>query len=54
MLMFAELAEAPGDKWRVIALYQRGHGWSDHPGDCSRTAYVDDVAAFIGPFLASL
>ncbi len=46
--MFAGLAEALGDKWRVIALDQRGHGWSDHPGDYSRTAYIDDVAAFVG------
>jgi pimeloyl-ACP methyl ester carboxylesterase len=46
--MFAGLAEALGDKWRVIALDQRGHGWSEQPDDYSRAAYVDDVAAFIG------
>jgi esterase len=44
---FAGLAEALGDRWRVIALDQRGHGWSDQPDDYSREAYVNDIAAFI-------
>ncbi len=34
--------------YHVVALDQRGHGWSDHPeDDYSRTAYVDDAAAAI-------
>jgi pimeloyl-ACP methyl ester carboxylesterase len=44
---FAGLAEALCGKWRVIALDQRGHGWSDQPEDYSREAYVSDAAAFI-------
>jgi esterase len=30
-----------------VALDQRGHGWSDKPADCSRAAYVNDVAELI-------
>ena len=44
---FAGLAEALQDRWRVIALDQRGHGWSDQPVDYTREAYVADVAEFI-------
>lgn len=44
---FAGLAEALHDQWRVIALDQRGHGWSDQPDDYSREAYVRDAAAFM-------
>lgn len=36
-----------GHRWRVVALDQRGHGWSDSPGDYSRRAYVDDAAEVI-------
>ncbi|NIQ08015.1 MAG: alpha/beta hydrolase [Candidatus Korarchaeota archaeon] len=44
---FAGLADALGKHWRVVALDQRGHGWSDSPADCSREAYVHDVARVI-------
>ncbi|MFD2368698.1 alpha/beta fold hydrolase [Brevibacillus sp. GCM10020057] len=35
--------------WRVLALDQRGHGWSGHSPekDYSRASYVNDVLAFI-------
>ncbi|MFN8376317.1 MAG: alpha/beta hydrolase [Anaerolineae bacterium] len=39
---FAPLAEALPD-WRVIALDQRGHGWSAHTGDYSREGYLADL-----------
>lgn len=44
---FAPLAAALRDEWRVVALDQRGHGWSGHPHDSSRDAYVDDVGALL-------
>lgn len=44
---FAPLAEALGGAWRVVALDQRGHGWSGHPQRCDRSAYVDDVGAVL-------
>ncbi|MCX6093219.1 MAG: alpha/beta hydrolase [Candidatus Bipolaricaulota bacterium] len=44
---FAGLAHALAGRWRVVALDQRGHGWSDVPDDYSRQAYVDDTAAVI-------
>jgi pimeloyl-ACP methyl ester carboxylesterase len=33
--------------WRVIALDQRGHGWSTAASDYSRVAYRDDVIALL-------
>jgi pimeloyl-ACP methyl ester carboxylesterase len=44
---FAPLAAALAPHYRVIALDQRGHGWSSHPEDCSRDAYIADVLAWI-------
>ena len=44
---FAPLARALAPDWRVIALDQRGHGWSDHSDDGSRAAFVADAAAFV-------
>lgn len=44
---FAGLAEALGEAWRVVALDQRGHGWSDSTSDYSRDAYTSDAAALI-------
>ena len=44
---FAPLAEALRGAWRVVAPDQRGHGWSGHPHQCGRAAYVDDVAALL-------
>lgn len=44
----ADTAAAISDGYRVLALDQRGHGHSTRrPGDLSRRAYVDDVAALI-------
>jgi esterase len=44
---FAPLARALAPDYRVVALDQRGHGWSDHSEDGSRAAFVADAAAFI-------
>jgi esterase len=45
--MFAELAKTLSPKWRVIAIDQRGHGWSDKPDDYTREAYVNDLIGII-------
>lgn len=42
---FSGLAEALAPAWRVIALDQRGHGYSDHAASYAREAYVGDVRA---------
>lgn len=44
---FTRLADALQARWRVVALDQRGHGWSDTPEDYSRQSYVQDVVAVI-------
>lgn len=44
---FAGVVQSLDERWRFVALDQRGHGWSDHPGDYSRAAYVGDAAGFI-------
>ncbi|MGW5481788.1 alpha/beta fold hydrolase [Streptomyces sp. NPDC004008] len=44
---FTRLARELGDSWRVIALDQRGHGYSDRPADLSRTGYVEDAATVL-------
>lgn len=41
------LARALRPDWRVIALDQRGHGWSSHDHDGSRATFIADTAAFI-------
>jgi esterase len=45
---FSELAVKFKD-WRVIAVDQRGHGWSDHPYgmEYSRNDYVNDILNLI-------
>ncbi|NKI68458.1 alpha/beta fold hydrolase [Collimonas pratensis] len=40
---FSPLTQALAQDYRVVALDQRGHGWSEHPEDCSRGAYVKDI-----------
>jgi|ERR1017187_6413710 pimeloyl-ACP methyl ester carboxylesterase len=40
---FASLATALAPQWRVIALDQRGHGYSDHASTYTRTDYLDDL-----------
>jgi esterase len=44
---FAPLAAALAPGWRVLALDQRGHGWSHRPRACDRASYVADVEAFL-------
>ena len=47
---FAPLAASMAPAWRVVALDQRGHGWTDHPprdGGYARDAYLGDVAALL-------
>ncbi|WP_431947085.1 alpha/beta fold hydrolase [Actinacidiphila sp. bgisy167] len=44
---FTGLAHALAPAWRVVALDQRGHGFSDRPPDFSREGYVQDAAALI-------
>lgn len=48
---FAPLAAALRGQCRVVALDQRGHGWSSHPEDCSRAAYLGDVGALLDRLL---
>lgn len=42
---FAPLAAALAPDWRVIALDQRGHGYSDHAQTYSRDDYLGDIDA---------
>ena len=42
---FAPLAEALESEWRVIALDQRGHGYSDHTQSYEREDYLRDLDA---------
>ncbi|MFJ4849321.1 MULTISPECIES: alpha/beta fold hydrolase [unclassified Streptomyces] len=44
---FTALARALAPAWRVVALDQRGHGFSDRPPDFSRAGYVHDAAALL-------
>jgi esterase len=42
---FASLAAALAPGWRVIALDQRGHGYSDHASTYTREDYLGDLDA---------
>jgi esterase len=44
---FAPLAAALSPEWRVIALDQRGHGYSDHPSSYTRDEYLGDLQALL-------
>ncbi|MBB5917659.1 pimeloyl-ACP methyl ester carboxylesterase [Nocardia transvalensis] len=44
---FTGLAQRLAPGWRLIALDQRGHGYSDRPADYSREGYVADVLALL-------
>ncbi|MEU9131648.1 alpha/beta hydrolase [Kitasatospora sp. NPDC048540] len=44
---FSRLARELAPDWRVVALDQRGHGYSDRPSDFSRDGYVEDAAAVL-------
>lgn len=40
---FIPLAAALGSEWRIVALDQRGHGYSDHGKTYSREDYLGDL-----------
>ncbi len=42
---FRPLAEALAPEWRLVALDQRGHGYSDHAASYSRDSYLGDMEA---------
>lgn len=42
---FAPLAAALAPDWRVIALDQRGHGYSSHAASYTRADYIGDIEA---------
>ncbi|MBR0656299.1 alpha/beta fold hydrolase [Plastoroseomonas arctica] len=44
---WAELAEALGPEYRLVALDQRGHGRSSKPDDLSWEGYIDDLGKFL-------
>ncbi|QIS08904.1 alpha/beta fold hydrolase [Nocardia arthritidis] len=44
---FAELAAALAPGWRLIALDQRGHGYSDRAAEYSRDGYLADLLALL-------
>ena len=44
---FTRLAASLASDWRVIALDQRGHGFSDHTADYSPDGYVADAVALL-------
>lgn len=44
---YMPLAVALAPEWRVIALDQRGHGYSDHAASYSRDDYIGDLLALI-------
>ncbi|MFJ6719822.1 MULTISPECIES: alpha/beta fold hydrolase [unclassified Streptomyces] len=46
-IAFTGLADALGERWRVVAPDQRGHGDSDRAPDYSRAGYVADAVALL-------
>ena len=44
---FVPLAAVLAPEWRVVALDQRGHGYSDHAPTYTRDDYIGDLEAFI-------
>jgi pimeloyl-ACP methyl ester carboxylesterase len=44
---FVSLAAALAPEFRVVALDQRGHGWSDHANSYAREDYLGDLGAFL-------
>jgi esterase len=42
---FAPLAAALAPDWRVVALDQRGHGYTDHASSYTRADYIADLEA---------
>ncbi|WP_242643997.1 alpha/beta hydrolase [Streptomyces laculatispora] len=45
--MSSGLARELGESWRVIALDQRGHRYSDRPSAFSRIGYIEDAATVL-------
>lgn len=45
---FMQVADLLKPEWRVIALDQRGHGYSDHASSYTRDDYLRDLAALYG------
>lgn len=43
---FIPLSSALTPGWRLIALDQRGHGYSDHASSYTRNDYINDLSAF--------
>lgn len=46
-ITFASLAVALTPEWRVVALDQRGHGYSDHAATYTRDDYLSDLTALL-------
>jgi len=44
---YVQLAERLAPRWRVIALDQRGHGYSDHASSYTRDDYLGDLEALL-------
>jgi len=44
---FTRLAKQLAPKWRVVALDQRGHGYSDHARTYTRDDYVSDLEGLV-------
>lgn len=42
---FMPLADALASEWRIVALDQRGHGYSDHARTYTRDDYLEDLDA---------
>ena len=44
---YTRLVAALSPEWRVIAMDQRGHGYSDHALSYTRKDFIGDVAALV-------
>src|SRR5438874_7654710 len=44
-ITYSSLAEEVRPEWRLIALDQRGHGYSGHPDTYTREDYLGDIEA---------
>lgn len=44
---FASLESALTPQWRIVALDQRGHGYSDHASTYTRDDYLGDLSALL-------
>src|SRR4051812_12548602 len=44
-ITYSLLANEVGPEWRLIALDQRGHGYSDHADTYTREDYLGDIEA---------